>query len=263
MHDPSPLLAAWRQLWTASPYPQLVDHHEGPPERICPAPSLWSGGRAVYERLHELGARPGERLGVVLRGGAAWVQAMLGARRARLVFEPLSADALSAPEDQPHWLIQGADLEPRPTGSTAPLCAGAVWRLARQPFSEEELLAESARLERTYPAGRARRVLSLEPWHGPEGALFAFSALRQGAELHLGLSASRLGRLDPSESWPELLAAGGPAWRELLAGSARGWARSLAAGVVLDGDAGEWGELPLSVSSWSLSSAPLADGAAP
>ena len=57
MYDHSPLLAAWRQLWTASPYPQLVDHHEGPPEQICPAPSLWSGGKAVYERLEQLGAR--------------------------------------------------------------------------------------------------------------------------------------------------------------------------------------------------------------
>ncbi|HBP19273.1 MAG TPA: hypothetical protein DEA08_15975 [Planctomycetes bacterium] len=265
MYDHSPLLAAWRQLWTASPYPQLVDHHEGPPEQICPAPSLWSGGKAVYERLEQLGARPGERLGVVLRGGAAWVQAMLGARRARVVFEPLGAGALASlrAEVRPHWLVEGADLEPRRTDSAAPLCVGAAWRLAGEVLSEAELLAESARLERVYPQGRARRVLSLAPWRDPEGALFAFSALRRGAELHLGLSPAHLGRLDPDESWPELLAAAPPAWSELLARSERGWARSLRAGVVLGGDAEEWGELPWSLTSWSPATAPLADGAAP
>ena len=264
MFDHSALLGAWREVWTTSPYPQLVDHR-APPERICPAPSLWSGGKLVAQRLRALGARPGQRLGVVA-GGAAWVQAMVGARRARLVFEPLSRAALaaSASAEGPHWLIEDDELEPRALASEAPLEPEAAWRLGERSWGEGELVAAAARLERVYPPGRARRVLTFAPWHQPEGALFLLSALCRGAELHFGLERD-FEPLEAEDSWPEVLAAGGVAWARLCGGRGRSWARALEAGVVLAGDPSpSWGEQPWSMTSFSLAAAPSAPrGAAP
>ena len=80
------LVGHYRARWLEGPLPMVVAHWPGQPETICPAPSLWMGGKLVAERLREAGIGPGHRVRYDGPASAAYVQALVGVLRVSATF---------------------------------------------------------------------------------------------------------------------------------------------------------------------------------
>lgn len=93
-----------RARWVDAPYPMVVEHRPGDAEHICPAPSLWMGGRAVAEALRAAGLGPGHRVRHTGDTAIGFVQTLVGALRVGATF--VAADA---PGWTPHAAV-GDDL---------------------------------------------------------------------------------------------------------------------------------------------------------
>jgi len=89
------LIGALREVLAQQPVPLVIEYDAAGESRICPAATLWSGGRAVAEHLRASGYGPGHRVGFTGQAGIAWIWAMIGCLREGCVFQPLS----------PYWTV--------------------------------------------------------------------------------------------------------------------------------------------------------------
>lgn len=193
------LLARLRESWAHQTYPLLVEHDEGGGTRLCPATTLWTGGRAVADHLRASGYGAGARIGFTGAAGISWVWAMLGCLAEGCVFVPFSPRwpvALLAErlrQVPPHAVLD-SDGTLTPFAERAPAEAKAsaiiLWpRGSRHP----QTIGSAALLDRLMQTPRAAAVgLVAPPVHAVlddgmdvDSALELLLALAVSAEVHV------------------------------------------------------------------------------
>lgn len=204
----SALVLRARERWLDDPYPMLVEHRVGAAEHICPAPSLWMGGRAVAERLRASGLGPGHRVRHAGDSAIAFVQCLVGCLRAGVtlvtaddpaagivharVLDDLTValDAPDAPRSSPDARVCGRLGD---TGSLAWLDAAAVDAMALAAAA----MYDPARV-RVEARGAWRDALWL--------AVDVLGPLWAGAEIHRGGGDDGAWR-QRADAWPEVITA--------------------------------------------------------
>ncbi len=113
MDPQSALLEQFRTEWREGALPLLVDHTLEAGGRICPAPSLYSGGRKRAQQLLDSGFQQGQPITYKPRTAIEWVELWLASLRlssAWLRGAPTCAEELYAPLG---WLGKAEDLQGR------------------------------------------------------------------------------------------------------------------------------------------------------
>lgn len=229
----SPLPAAFRARWPHHPTPMIIVHSPDEAEHICPAPTLWTGGRAVAQQAKALGLGPGHRVALALPLGIEWIQALVGCLRVGVCC------VLADPARDPATLAAHGHVGPSGLALTAPTAPLGPAE-ARVAFGEGGLvLDEPALVAKVTPLATAlcpapdTRVLSRNPWWTPAGLLGEVLPTLMGAgELHLLRAGACADDLGDTGSRPQALVADADGWRRLL-DTSPDWVSSLQRGLLL------------------------------
>ncbi|MFN3200759.1 MAG: hypothetical protein ACE366_20340 [Bradymonadia bacterium] len=243
----SPLPATFRARWPHHPEPMVLMHRAGEPEHICPAPTLWTGGKVFRESARALGLGPGHRVVAPMAPGIRWVQAMVGCFRAGVCFIPLPPETDQALIDalRPHARVADTGLSLVVADAEAPLSdAEARWGFVsptnaptlNSVFDEQTLMAFAERLSSGLCPAPGIRVLSQHPWWTPLGAIGEVLPTLWGAgELHLKGPGVGAEQLDASSSSPQATTGRARFWRDAL-NAPPAWGTTLTGGLLFDAD---------------------------